>query len=148
MSATPLRVPFVGTSFFIGVAPVLAVPQPLVGLLHFSGVVPFAPFSTTPTRPLGMPQFASLAFWGGIWMIPILGLLEMLGTRGFRYWVAAFLLGGLPPSMLTWLVIYPIRGLPMGMFPILTAIFINGVWGMGSAAIWFALRRRITGLTP
>lgn len=130
-------------SFAVGAVAVVLVHQPVIGLLHAAGMVPFSPYSTAPTWPLGVPQFLSLAFWGGVWMIPIIWVLDRARAHGSLYWPAAFLLGGVPPSALTWLVIFPLRGLPMAAFPILGAILINGVWGVGAGALWRIVRPRL-----
>jgi hypothetical protein len=54
--------------------------------------------------------FLSLTFWRGIWTIPIAWVLDRL-PRGWIYWVGAFGLGALPPTLTTWFVIFPLKGL-------------------------------------
>src|ERR1700761_9743874 len=94
-------------AFALGGFAVLVVHQPLVALLHVLG---FTPYSLRATRPWGIPVFLSLSFWGGIWAIPIVWVLDRL-PRGWIYWIGAICLGALPPTLMTWFVIFPLKGL-------------------------------------
>ena len=88
-----------------------------------------------PTQPFGIPAVLSLAFWGGVWGI-LFALVQLAFPRGGRYWGAAFLFGALFPSLVAWLMVLPLKGLPAGsgLHPavLATAFLINGVWGMGT----------------
>jgi hypothetical protein len=52
-----------------------------------------------------------------------------------RYWVAAALLGAFPPTLTSWFIIFPMKGLPFGggvaSVGMLNALVVNGVWGLG-----------------
>src|SRR6185437_3971875 len=51
------------------IAGALAVPvfhQILLLVLYIAKIVPFAPFSWAPTKPLGVPDIISISFWGGV----------------------------------------------------------------------------------
>jgi hypothetical protein len=131
------------SAFLVGAVAVLVVHQPVIALLHGIGVAPFSPYNWQGTAPWGVPVVLSLSFWAGVWTIPIAALLDRL-PRGWPYWVGAVLLGAVPPTFTTWLVIFPLRGLPSGAFAPLVpvALVVNGAWGLGIGAMWAALRRR------
>lgn len=97
-------------AFVVGGLAVLVVHQPVVALLHALGSTPITPYSLRATRPWGIPVFLSLSFWGGIWAIPIVWVLDRL-PRGWIYWIGAICLGALPPTLMTWFVIFPLKGL-------------------------------------
>src|SRR5260370_16789354 len=58
----------------------------------------------------------------------------------WRYWVAAALLGAFPPTLTSWFIIFPMKGLPFGGSPVsvgmLNALLVNGVWGFGLGLLW------------
>jgi hypothetical protein len=109
--------------------------QLTLALLWAVGVAPFAPWSMAPTRPFGIPSVLSLAFWGGLWGI-VFGLVDGSFPRGGRYWIMAFLFGAILPSLVALLIVLPLKGQPVGggwHAPLLlTALLINGAWGIGT----------------
>jgi hypothetical protein len=87
--------------------------------------------------PFGVPQFISLAFWGGIWGI-IFVLAEPIFARGpAEYWIGAIIFGAIFPTFVAWFVVFPLKGLPAGRGFHLPGIFVgpivNGLWGLGTA---------------
>jgi hypothetical protein len=126
-------------SFLVGGLAVLIVHQPVVALLHALGSTPIMPYSLRATHPWGIPVFLSLSFWGGIWTIPIAWILDRL-PRGWIYWAAAVGLGALPPTLTTWFVIFPLRGLSPGdaaaSVGLVNALIVNGIWGLAFAFAW------------
>jgi|SRR5271165_472222 len=126
-------------AFLVGAVAVLVVHQPVVGLLHALGATPITPYSFRATQPWGIPVFLSLSFWGGIWTIPIAGILDRL-PRGWIYWVGAFGLGALPPTLTTWFVILPLKALSAGAagasVGAINALVVNGIWGLAVAFAW------------
>ena len=78
----------------------------------------------------------SLAFWGGVW-----GILYALADRTFPrrggYWAAALLFGAILPSAVALWVVMPLKGRPMGggWHLLLTALLVNGAWGIGTGLI-------------
>src|ERR1700740_712004 len=120
---------FVAAAFLIGALAVLIVHQPTLALLHAAGLTPVAPYPMRPTSPLGTPLVLSLAFWGGAWSIPIAWLLTRVPADG-RSWSRAALLGAFPPTLTSWFIIFPLKGLPFGGGPasvgMLNALVVNG----------------------
>jgi len=122
--------------FFI--AGFLAVPffhQPVLGLLHAYGVVPFAPFNLSATAPLGVPAWISAAFWGGVWGVAMLWLLRWQPGQP-QPWLKGLLFGGIALTTVALLVVLPLKGhgfdpaqLP-GRF--LIGFLVNGAWGLGT----------------
>jgi hypothetical protein len=55
-------------------------------------------YSLNATAPLGVPQMISLAFWGGIWGI-LFAAIEHHFPRGSAYWIYAFLVGAIFPTL-------------------------------------------------
>jgi hypothetical protein len=131
-------------AFVIGAVAVLTVHQPLIALLHLLGFTPIAPYSLRATHPWGVPVFLSLSFWGGLWSVPISWILDRL-PRNLIYYAAAVCLGALPPNIMTWFVIFPLKGLSpitagasIGIF---NALIVNGLWGLGFALFWSSITR-------
>ena len=140
--AGPVRTITLG--FVAGVVGVLVAHQGMLALLHAAGVVPAGPYQRRPVPPLGVPQVASAAFWGGVWGVALAALLA--GRRGRGYWITALLAGALGPSLVAWFVVAPLKGLPVaaGGQParLLTGLVVNGAWGVGTAAMLALLARR------
>ena len=139
MSEIPESLRSAALAFAIGAAAVLIFHQPTLALLHEAGLTPFSAYPMRPTSPFGVPVVLSLTFWGGIWSILIVRLLTRVPT-GWRYWIAAALLGALPPTLTSWFIIFPLKGLPFGGGPasvgMLNALVVNGVWGVGLGLLW------------
>ncbi|MBL8251465.1 MAG: hypothetical protein JNK31_07340 [Candidatus Competibacter sp.] len=131
--------------FVAGFLATLIFHQFTLAALWAAGLAPFAPFSLAPTSPLGVPAVLSLAFWGGIWGIVLAAIEARFPPRG-GYWLAAFAFGALAPSLVAWFVVLPLKGRPAGGgWPpplLVTALLINGAWGLGSALIFKFLRER------
>ena len=129
-------------AFVVGGLAVLVVHQPVVALLHALGYTPITPYSLRATRPWGIPVFLSLSFWGGIWAIPIVWVLDRL-PRGWIYWIGAIVLGALPPTLMTWFVIFPLKSLSASKtgasVGAVNALIVNGVWGLAIGFAWSRL---------
>jgi hypothetical protein len=131
--------------FIAGFFATLIFHQLTLAALWAAGLAPFGPFSMAATRPFGVPAVFSLSAWGGIW-----GILFALADKKFpgrsMYWVSAFVFGAILPSLVALTVVYPLKGRPMGggWHPslILTALLVNGVWGLGTGLILKALTFR------
>ena len=88
-----------------------------------------------PAAPFGVPAVLSLSFWGGVWGILFVLVHHYFG-HGFRYWVSAFVFGGVLASAVALLLIVPLKGGPVGggwaPMLLLTVLIVNGVWGIAT----------------
>ena len=139
MSSRPRSLASAAAAFVTGAVAVLIFHQPTLALLHAAGLTPFSAYPMRPTNPFGAPVIASLTFWGGAWSILIAWVLTRV-PNDWRYWVAAALLGAFPPTLTSWFIIFPMRGLPFGggvaSVGMLNALVVNGMWGLGLGLLW------------
>ena len=130
--ASPLR--FLA-GFAAGFVATLVFHQGALAVLNGIGYIDAPPFPRRPTPPFGVPAVWSLAFWGGVW-----GLVYVVAERWFPrsagYWAAAILFGAVLPSLVAWLVVFPLKGVAVaGGFRasyLVTALAVNGAWGLGT----------------
>jgi hypothetical protein len=123
---------------------VLTFHQGTWALLHAAGIMPPAPYPTSPVPPFGVPQIASLCFWGGLYGL-LFGLILPRLPR-----VPMWLLGlglGLLAAVVGWFAVAPLKGQPVasGFVParMLISALINGAWGIGVGLILpFLMARR------
>ena len=103
-------------------------------IFHLLGIVPAAPYSLAPTAPLGVPEFLSQTFWGGVWGIALVLLMHLVKGAD-RLWVAV-LFGAILLPLAYMLVVAPLKGpgtaLPMTRAIIAFALIVNGAWGLGT----------------
>jgi hypothetical protein len=106
-------------------------------LLHFAGMTPSLPYNMRPVAPFHVPQFVSLAFWGGVWGLAFVLVERAIARSPGGYWVGAIMFGAVIPTVFSWLVVAPLKGLPLGYgfrFPeALIGLIVNGLWGLGTA---------------
>lgn len=125
--------------FFAGFLATLIFHQLTLTVLWLIRLAPFPPFPMQPTEPFGVPAVFSLAFWGGIWGI-IYAYVHLRFPTGAGYWLSAFIFGAIFPTLVALLIVLPLKGRPMGggwHLPLLvTAVLINGAWGLGTAIIY------------
>ena len=129
------------------IAGVIAVPvfhQILLWIFHAAGIVPFAPFDMSPTKPFGVPSVISISFWGGVWGV-VFGLTMPRWFSGTTYWIASAVIGGVALTLVFMFVVWPLKigGLPpdmVGLFII--GFLLNAAWGIGWA-IFVALIDRM-----
>jgi hypothetical protein len=124
------------------VAGALAVPlfhQTALLVLNAIGWIARKPFAFTPTKPFGVPQLVSLAFWGGIWGI-LLGLVLIRIRSRSAYWTVALIFGAIAPTLGAIFVAAPLKGQPIGgdAKMLLVGLLVNGAWGIGTAALYRA----------
>jgi hypothetical protein len=129
-------------SFIAGFLATLIFHQLALVLLWWAGVAPFAPFSMATTHPFGVPAVISLAFWGGVWGI-VYGVAHNRFPANGGYWAGAFLFGAIFPTLVALFVVLPLKGGPIGggwHAPLLlTAVLVNGAWGVGTGLFLKAL---------
>ena len=134
-------------AFVAGFISVLIFHQPMLIILKAIALAPdkLTPYAMSPTTPFGVPRVFSLAFWGGIWGLVLAILLTKV--RGLGYWLSGFILGALGPSLVNWFVVLPLKGEPVGggwAIPgVITALIINGVWGLGTVLLFRLLGRNL-----
>jgi hypothetical protein len=132
-------------AFAAGFIGVLALHQPMLGLLSSAGITQAVPYATRAVGPLGVPQFISAAFWGGIWGL-VLNAASRRWPAGAGFVLKCLLFGMVFPTLVAWFVVAPIKGLPMaGGFKansMVTGLCVNGAWGLGTG-ILLALYRRV-----
>jgi hypothetical protein len=125
---------WVVVGFIAGAVAVLLFHQGAAALLHAFDLTPRAPFSMQPTRPFGVPQLASIAFWGGVWGAVLAASFARLD--GARLVVAATIFGAILPTLVAWFVVAPLKGQPVagGFAPAAMMIgpIVNGAWGLGT----------------
>jgi hypothetical protein len=126
-----------GHGFVAGFLAALVFHQSGLALLHRVGLFAGAAFNAQPVPPFGVPAVIQLAFWGGIWGI-VFALLERVIARcPGGYWPGAVIFGALVPTLVSWFVVLPLKGLPVGsgfhLPGVLVAPIINGLWGLGTA---------------
>jgi len=102
------------------------------------GKVP-APFSMTPTKPFGVPQVVSFAFWGGVWGMLTAVLLVKLRPPALLF---GALFGALVLTAVAVTLVPALKGLPgwNGSIP-WRGLLYNGAWGWGVALL---LRKPLT----
>lgn len=129
-------------AFVAGFVATLIFHQGLYTLIWLGGAAPAPPYDWTPTAPLGVPSVLSLAFWGGVWGLPVWWFIR--DSAAGNYWLRALGLGAVGPSAVALFIVFPIKGMGFaaGWDPavIVGALILNGAWGFGVALImrWFA----------
>ena len=131
-------------AFAAGFISVLALHQPVLAILSSAGITQAVPYATKAVGPLGVPQFVSAAFWGGLWGVVLHGLSRRWPVDG-AFLLKALIFGMICPTVVAWFIVAPIKGLPIaGGFKfnnMLTGLCVNAAWGLG-AGLLLALYRR------
>ena len=123
-----------------GMLAILVFHQGLQGLAYWGGVLPGGPYNLTPVPPFGVPRLVSLLAWGAVWGV-VIGLLVMR----LRWWLrvpAAAVLGAALPTLFTWLVVLPLRGLPPTSTVLALGAALFAAWGLGLVLFMALLRVR------
>lgn len=118
-------------AFISGFAATLVFHQGLVAALNAAGVIPFSAFNMRPVGPLAIPSVLSLAFFGGLWGILIWKL--VCRSRGASFWIKSILFGAIGPSAVAFLVVFPLKGIPVKLDMIPMGLLLNGAWGFGNS---------------
>jgi hypothetical protein len=129
--------------FVAGALAVLVFQMGTVAILHAFGQVP-PPFSYAASKPMGVPQIWSWAFWGGVWGL-VYGAVEQRFPKGPLYYLAAFVFGAIVPTLVLWFVVFPLRGAPMAAGweakRMIIHLINHGMFGLGIALLlkWASL---------
>ena len=125
-------------SFLAGFIATLVFHQAVLWCLHSFGYVARAPWVMTPVPPFGIPAVISLAFWGGVWGVIMMRLIDR--RRGAAFWLAAILFGAFLPTLVAWFIVAPLKHMPIAggwkASAMLIGLLVNGVWGFGTALIY------------
>lgn len=127
-------------AFVSGFLATLMFHQAVVALFWAIGLISAAPFNLSPTQPFGVPAVVSLAFWGGLWGVPLWWLVRR--WTGFHRVVGATLAGALAPTAVAMLVVFPLKGLDISVTTVAGGLLINGAWGAGVVVFMALLRAR------
>jgi sulfite exporter TauE/SafE len=136
------------TGFAAGALSVLVFHQGTVALLHLAGLLPNPPFPMRPVGPLGVPQLASLAFWGGIWGIAIAAVLA--ARPAWPPLRVGLVVGAIGCVLVGFTLVAALRGQPLmaGFDPNRwwRSVVINGAFGWGVGLLLLAARRAVPAL--
>jgi hypothetical protein len=121
-------------AFAAGVLSTLLFHQGTLAVLHVLVLSGRAAYDTTPTWPLHVPAFVSLAFWGGVWALALSFPIGFLRSAAAR-WMAWILFGALLPTLVAWFVVMPLKGASLAAGVPLIALVLNAAWGFGVALI-------------
>ena len=131
-------------SFIAGFLSTLVFHQGVMLLFHFAGLVPM-PWNLSPVPPLGVPAVLSLAFWGGVWGLPVWWLIRRFS--GATYYLWAIVAGAVGPTAVAMLVVFPLKDIPVSPDIVVGGLIVNGAWGLGVAVLMqlFGVRRLAAG---
>ena len=115
--------------------------QGVFALFWLAGMVPAAPFDMTAVAPLGVPKVLSLAFWGGVWGLPVWALIR--SARGPAYWLRALVIGAIGPTAVAMLVVFPLKGIEVNATKVVGGLILNGAWGIGVALCMRVMAGRV-----
>ncbi len=123
--------------FIAGALGVLIVMQLAWLILYMVGILPIAPFPMNATRPLGVPQIISMAFWGGLWGV-VYALFADRAAGGRPEWMLGVMLG-VAASLVQFFIVPLIAGGAMAgggsVGFIVVVLVLNGIWGIGTVMI-------------
>jgi len=112
--------------------------QCVLALLHAFSIAPKPAWPMQAVPPFGIPAVISLAFWGGIWGVIMMPMIER--RRGASFWIAAVLFGAIFPTLVAWFIVSPIKHQPIagGWKPraMMIGPIVNAAWGFGTALIY------------
>lgn len=114
--------------------------QGLFGLFYLADILPKAPYNMTPAGPLGVPSVLSLAFWGGLWGLPLWALVRR--STGMSHWLISLAFGAVGPTAVAMLVVFPLKGIAVVPMMIIGGLILNGAWGLGTSLLMRVLGER------
>ncbi len=130
-------------AFVAGFIATLIFHQGLIGILYLMGAFPFPPYNTSATEPLGVPSVISLSFFAGLWGMLLWRIVST--DTGTKFWLKSFIFGAIGPTAVAFLVVFPIKGIPVQAAMIPFGLFLNGVWGLGTSLLMLGIPARLSG---
>ena len=127
-------------AFVAGFLATLLCHQAVIGLFYLAGLTPSPPFNMNPVPPLGVPQVMSLAFWGGVWGLPLWWLIR--SRRRLKYMLTALVAGAIAPTAVAMLVVFPFKEQAVNLQIVLGGLLVNGAWGLGVATLMSLIHRQ------
>lgn len=119
-------------AFIAGFLATLLFHQGVMYLFHLGGQAPM-PWNMSPVPPLNVPSVLSLAFWGGVWGLPVWWLIKRFA--GVPYYLWAIVAGAIGPTAVAMLVVFPLKNLEVNGTIIVGGLILNGAWGLGVALL-------------
>ncbi len=131
-------------AFLAGFLATIIFHQIALELLHLAHLVPNPAWATRAVPPFSVPSVLSLSFWGGVWGIIMMPVIDR--RRGAAYWLMAIIFGGIAPTLVAWFVVAPLKHQPMasGWNPqrMMIGPIANAAWGFGTALFYRLFVRR------
>jgi len=129
-------------AFIAGFLATLVFHQIALELLHLAHVTPRAAWSMQPVPPFSVPSVISLSFWGGVWGVIMIPLIDRL--RDARYWIASIVFGAIAPTLVAAFVVAPLKHQPIPHSARMAALglTVNGAWGLGTALFYRLFSRK------
>jgi len=123
-------------AFVAGFLATIIFHQIAIECFHLAGMIPRAAWSMQPTKPFGVPSVISLSFWGGVWGIIMIAIIDRF--RGAAYWIWSIVFGAIAPTLVAAFVVAPLKHQPMPHTAKMAAIglTVNGIWGLGTALFY------------
>ena len=110
---------------------IIAVHQPLIWLLHRSGLVPWHAFDATPTGPFGVPAVVNAVFWGAMWG-PVISALCGLRSRSAIRHLRAGMGVGVLTTLVGGILLRFGHGVPIAanerVAAVVASVLINATW--------------------
>ena len=131
-------------AFLAGFISVLIFHQGVWAIFGAAGKAPSPAWNMTPTKPLGIPQVISSAFWGGVWGI-VMALIWPFFSPFMSYWPFMIVIGGLLTTLVSLFAVAPAKGRPFAagwdpaIWIMVTAV--NAAWGLGLGILLLAIAR-------
>jgi len=125
-------------AIFSGALAVAFFHEPAIAVCHFLHLTAQHAYPTDRTIPLWVPAIASRMFWGGAFGIGVAFATAKHQTGGACF-KRAMLFGSIVMSLIAWLPVEALKGLPLfdGLHvgEMLTTFVANGIWGFGTALL-------------
>jgi hypothetical protein len=132
----------VALAFVAGFLATITFHQIALELLHLAHLVPRAAWSLRPVPPFGVPSVISLSFWGGVWGIIMILIIDRF--RGTAYWLWAIVFGAIAPTLVAAFLVAPLKHQPMPHTPAMAVVglTVNAAWGFGTALFYRLFSRK------